>query len=279
MPVYRRFRIFQARMLARVLILLGESGQFRGLLRALRGTPILKWFVGWSLAYRKSYSSFAEAQREANKYITAGHEHRDDVDMHTRLADRIRESDYPVLYYWSHLARQSRRIFDFGGNVGNVFYAYDSIINFPGDLTWTVYDIPEIREAGNELAAKRRESRLRFVDSMEQAGSCEVFLASGCLHYFVEELDEILKKLPNLPRHVFANRTPVTDGQELITLQDNGTFLVPCKIHSRTKLIEGMTRLGYALKASWTVHELGLQVPLHPESSARFYSGFYFELR
>lgn len=279
MPFYRRLRILQARILARILVILGESNKFHGLLRALSSAPIIKWLVGWGLAYRKSYSSFAEAQREADKYITAGHEHQDDVEMHTRLADRIRESDYPVLYYWRQLAGDSRRVFDFAGNVGNVFYAYDSLMSFPRDLTWYVYDIPDIREAGNALAVRRQESRLHFVDSVERAASCEVFLASGCLHYFVAELDEILGKLPKLPPHVFANRTPVTDGQDLITLQDNGTFLVPCKIHSRTKLIEGMTRLGYTLKASWTVHELSLQVPLHPESSARFYSGFYFELK
>jgi putative methyltransferase (TIGR04325 family) len=277
--LYKRLRMAQVRVLARILILLGESDSLRGLLRAFRTIPVLRSLFGWGLAYRRAYSSFAEAQERANKFISAGHEHDDDVKMHTRLADRIRESDYPVLYYWREIAAMPGVFFDFGGNVGNVLYAYDKALRFSADMKWLVYDIPEIRAAGQLVAKERNESRIVFVDSMECAAQCDIFLASGCLHYFTERLDELLASLPKLPRHVFANRTPVTDGPELITLQDNKTFLVPCKIHNRTKLLEGMERLGYKLKSSWTVHELALQVPLYPESSCRYYSGFYFELQ
>ncbi len=277
--LYKRLRIAQVRILARILILLGESDSLRGSIQALRTMPVIRSLFEWGVAYRRGYSSFAQAQQLANKYIPAGHEHDDDVKMHTQLADRIRESDYPVLYHWREIAAKPGVVFDFGGNVGNVFYAYDKTLRFPTDMTWLVYDIPEIRAAGQLVAKERNESRIVFVESMEDAARCDVFLASGCLHYFIEELDELLASLPSLPRHVFANRTPVTDGPELITLQDNKSFLVPCKIHNRTRLLEGMERLGYKLKSSWTVHELALQVPLYPESSCRYYSGFYFELQ
>ena len=276
--LYRKLRIAQVRTLARVLILLGESDFFRRLFPWFRTKPILRSLFGWGLAYRRGYCSFAEAQESANKFISAGHEHDDDVKMHTHLADRIRESDYPVLYYWSQIGNLSRTVFDFGGNVGNVFYAYDKPLAFSKDLRWIVYDISEIRAAGQLLATERNESRISFVDSMEKAAECDIFLASGCLHYFTDRLDELLASLSTLPPHVFANRTPLTDGPDLITLQDNKTFLVPCKLHNRTKLLQGMGRLGYKLKASWTVHELALQVPLYPESSCRHYSGFYFKL-
>ena len=112
----------------------------------------------------------------------------------------------------------------------------------------------------------------------DHAADCSVFLASGCLHYFADRLDQMLEKLPDRPRHVFANRMPVTDGPEIVTLQNNKSYLVPCKIHNRAKLIEGMERLGYKLKGFWPVHELALHVPLYPESSSPTYSGFYFEL-
>jgi len=33
-----------------------------------------------------------------------------------------------------------RNVFDLGGNVGNLFYSYQSKLSFPATLTWTVYD-------------------------------------------------------------------------------------------------------------------------------------------
>lgn len=276
--LYKRLRIAQVRILARVLILLGEADSFRGLLRAFRTTPVLRSLFGWGLAYRRAYGSFAEAQERANKFIPAGHEHGDDLKIHTRLADRLRESDYPVLYYWRQISGPPRVIFDFGGNVGNVFYAYDKALGFPADLKWLVYDIPEIRAAGRHLAQEKNESRISFVGSMENAAECDLFLASGSLHYFEQPLHELLRQLARLPRHVIANRTPVCEGPSIITIQDNKTYIVPSKIYNRKELIAGMEELGYRLKESWHVHELALQVPLYPESSCQTYSGFHFEL-
>ena len=64
--------------------------------------------------------------------------------------------------------------------------------------------------------------------------------------------------------------------QIYITVQDNRSYLVPCKLHSRANLIAGMHALGYELHSEWPVHELRLLLPTHPDLSARTYSGFYF---
>jgi putative methyltransferase (TIGR04325 family) len=188
----------------------------------------------------------------------------------------VRESDYPVLFYLAPLASELCRVFDLGGNVGNLFYAYQRKIKFPPALLWTVYDLPVKKPLGEKLAADRAERHIRFASTLAEASGSDVFIASGSLHYFEEPLHVILASLDSPPKHVFINRTPCSTGPDVITVQDNRSYLVPCKLHSRTVLISGMHALGYDLQAEWPVYERRLPVPTHPDLCAHTYSGFYF---
>ena len=228
------------------------------------------------LGFRKTFPSFEAAQACAARYIEAGHEHPDELDYHLSTADTVRESDYPVLFHLAPIARNVRRVLDLGGNVGNLFYAYEKQLDFPADLVWTIYDLPAQITLGEKIAAERGEKHLRFIRSLAARQAADVFITSGSLHYFAQPLDQILLSHESLPTHVFVNRTPCSNGDDLITVQDNGSYLVPCQLHSRSKLLEGMERLGYRLIAQWPVHELRLWVPLYPELSPSCYSGFYF---
>jgi putative methyltransferase (TIGR04325 family) len=228
------------------------------------------------LGFRRVFPSFVAAQACASKYIPSGHEHPDEIRFHTSISDIVRESDYPVLFHLTPLAPSLRNVFDLGGNVGNLFYSYQSKLNFPATLTWTVYDLPMKKPLGEKLAAERAESRIRFATNLAEASGCDVFIASGSLHYFEEPLHEILRSLERLPQHVFANRMPCSSGSDIITVQDNRSYLVPCKLHGRMTLIAGMETLGYELQSEWPVHERRLSVPTHPDLSIRTYSGFYF---
>jgi len=276
--IYRRLRLSQARAFAALFVYLGYPRMLHGVLKILRSAPIFRTLTGFSLAYRKTFRSFEEAQRTACRYIEAGHEHEDDVRIHAALSLRIRESDYPVFYHWARMSPSPSRVFDLGGNIGNLFYAYQNYMKFPEGMRWTIYDIPPIRAAGQLIANHRNESRILFVDSMEPAADCDLLLASGCLHYFEQPLHSLLGSLPKLPRNVIANRMPVSEGPGIVTVQDNKTYLVPCKIHNRSDFVKGMEGIGYRLVEFWPVHELALHVPLYPESSSRTYSGFYFSL-
>jgi len=228
------------------------------------------------LGFRRVFDSFAAAQACASRYIPAGHEHPDEIRYHTSITDTVRESDYPVLFHLAPLVPELRSVFDLGGNVGNLFYAYQTQLSFPKTLRWTVYDLPVKKPLAEKLAAERGETRVRITDTLADASGCDVFIASGSLHYFEPSLPELLRSLPKLPNHVFANRTPCSLGADLITVQDNRSYLAPCKLHSRATLIAGMEALDYELVAEWPVHERRMQVPTHPDFCARTYSGFYF---
>jgi putative methyltransferase (TIGR04325 family) len=271
-----RFRILHIRALASLLNFLGTRSTGRKLITRLRSNRVTRTPLEMCLGFRRAFPSFAAAQACASKYIQAGHEHPDDVRFHTSMSDTVRESDYAILFHLVPLASELRGVFDFGGNVGNLFYAYQREIDFPHGLLWTVYDLPVKKLLGEKLAAERAETRIRFTDNLAEASGSDVFIASGSLHYFEEPLHEILAPLQYLPKHVFINRVPCSTGPDLITVQDNGSYLVPCKLHSRTILIAGMQALGYVLKSEWPVYERKLLVPTHPDLSARTYLGFYF---
>jgi len=272
-----RLRIFQIRALASAVNFVGSRSRGRKLIAGLRSNRLTQAALDAALGFQRVFPSFAAAQACASKYIRAGHEHPDEIRFHTAISDTVRESDYPVLFYLAPIASELRRVFDLGGNVGNLFYAYQSKLAFSSALTWTVYDLPVKKPLGEKLAAQRLESRIRFAESIAEASGSDVFIASGSLHYFERPLHEMLRALAVLPTHIFVNRSPCSNGASLITVQDNRSYLVPCKLHSRQDLIEGLGTLGYALQAEWPVHERRLSVPTHPDLCERTYSGFYFK--
>jgi len=271
-----RLRIFQIRALASFLTSIGSRSAGRALITRLRSNRVTQIPLDVCLGFRRDFSSFAAAQASASKYIQSGHEHPDEIRFHTSISDTVRESDYPLLFHLAPLISELRHVFDFGGNIGNLFYSYQHKLNFGPTLLWTVYDLPVKKPLGEKLAAQRAETRVRFTNDLTAASGADVFIASGSLHYFEEPLHEILASLDVLPRHVFVNRAPFSTGPDLITVQDNRSYLVPCKLHSRTTLITGMQALGYELRSEWPVHERRLLIPTHPDLCARNYSGFYF---
>jgi putative methyltransferase (TIGR04325 family) len=273
---FLRLRIFQIRAMASLLTSLGNRAAVRHFIIRIRSNRSSRAVLDACLGFRRVFPSFAAAQACASKYIPAGHEHPDEIRFHTSISETVRESDYPVLFYLAPLVSKLGTVFDLGGNVGNLFYSYQRKLNFPETLIWTVYDLPMKKPIGEKLALSRSETRIRFANALAETDGCDVLIASGSLHYFEEPLHEILRGLERLPQHVFANRMPCSSGADVITVQDNRSYLVPCKLHSRNALIAGMQGLGYELHSEWPVHERRLPVPTHPDLSIRTYSGFYF---
>ena len=273
---FRKLRVLQIRTLASSMSLLGRSSSGRSLILFIRSSPILRRFADFFLGYRRTFLTFADAQASASRYIPAGHEHPDEMRFHTAMSDTARESDYPVLFCLSDAKEGLRRVFDLGGNVGNLFYCYQQHLKFSDDLVWMVYDLPSKKSIGEKLAAQKNEHRIRYVNAISAASGADLFIASGSLHYFEEPLNQMLGHLDELPQRVVVNRTPCSEGEDIITVQDNRSYLCPCKLPSRTKLIAGMQELGYELRISWPIHERKLWVPLYPDWSRSYYSGFYF---
>jgi putative methyltransferase (TIGR04325 family) len=233
------------------------------------------------VGYRRVFPSFAAASRYAGHFQNVGHEHADNIAHHTGEATHLRESDYPVLFHIAPFASKLKRVFDLGGSVGNLFYSLQGELCFPGDLVWEVYDLPMMRAKGRQLSVEKHEQRIRFTDQLSAASGADLFIASGSLHYFERPLAEILASLESLPDRVLINRTPCTrttraQDDDIVTVQDNGSYVVPSKIHDAAKLVRSMESLGYTLRAHWPVYERHLWIPMYPDLSSTHYCGFYF---
>jgi len=272
-------RLKQIRRLAGFIILFNKSTAGAFLIRASRRWSVTRATLKFLLGYRWVFTTFPQAEATAARFIVNSHDHVDNAWTHLNLAKEARPSDYPVLFYLTSVMSSSQRVFDFGGNVGNLFYCYARYLDFPGDLLWTVFDVPEMGTIGRDVARSRGETRLRFTSTFEEMGSADVLLASGSLHYFDVPLNELLEGISGKPKHVIINRTPLTDAEPAVTVQDAGTYLCACKLYNKRDLIERLQGLGYALVDSWRVPELSIHIPCYPELSVPAYSGCYLRLK
>jgi putative methyltransferase (TIGR04325 family) len=270
-------RLAQARAFARCLVILGRRSWGARLIRWARANPPVMRALQWLLAFCGTYASLEEAKACAARYIAASHDHPWQISLHAQFAEVTRESDYPVLFFLAPIAPKLETAFDLGGSIGNLFFQLNRHLPLSERLVWTVHDLPFKKTPFQEFAKKKGESRLRFTEDISSASGVDLFIAVGALHFFDLKLAELLRPLDKLPKHVIANRSPFSDGEDIAMIQDGGLWLNACKLHSVKELVRGMEQLGYELVARWPVHERRQLIPLYPEYNEP-YSGFYFRL-
>jgi putative methyltransferase (TIGR04325 family) len=219
------------------------------------------------------FQSFAEARRVASQLGVGGHEEPTQSQNYSPL---FRQSDYPVVYWLSRLA--PKRLFDFGGALGNLYYLYRDYLDDADAIDWIVYDLPEVIERGRERAARERISAVRFTSDLRSASGADVLLISGALHYWDLPLAALFAALGDRPRHLLINRSPITDRVEYMVIQRAPQAALPCVVRNRAGLIRGLENLGYTYVDQWVEPTRGLTLPLFPDYEVKEYSGFYFRL-
>lgn len=227
---------------------------------------------------RSVFTTFEEAWAAARKRTFGGHEHPDYIKTHLELSKSLRSSDYPVLYWLSQIPSGNLRVFDFGGNVGNLYYPYTGLLrDGTRVIDWIVFDLPKNVEEGRRIAIERAATGLNFTRSLKDAENCNVLLCSGAFHYWERSVQAFLEQFPHLPEHIIVNRTPVLDTQpSFITVQHRESYAVPCIVRNAAEVISAFADKGYAMVDRWAVLELALRMPLFPKRTVSHYSGFYF---
>ena len=119
---------------------------------------------------------------------------------------------------------------------------------------------------------------LLFTEDRSVAESADLYFTAGALQYIEEPFGEILGRLKQRPRHVILHRVPMQDGEQFVTLQNNGTWLAPYKVMNESALVAGVTALGYELVNQWPTFR-NLQVLQHPFDRRAAYKGMYFRMR
>ncbi len=229
--------------------------------------------------FRGVYETFEEAILSAPKNKEIGYDQPDLAKEYQMTLEnqKIKNYDYPVLFWLKGVIEKSLTIFDFGGNVGIHYYLYTKYLSYPPELKWIVCDVAEITKAGEELAQQQEKSGLIFTNDFEAANDTDIFLASGSIQY-VESLSRSLLKLTKKPKHLLINRLPLYNGKQFVTLQNGGMVYYPQYVFNRQDFIDSLCNIGYELIDVWKDREDSCVIPLHPKNSVPFYSGLYFRL-
>ncbi len=225
-----------------------------------------------------AYPDFAAAAEAAPKTMAVGYDIDAAGTLYRERMSRVLLKDYPALLWLSRIMPEARRLFDIGGHVGVMYYAYRRYLNFRHDLAWTVCDVPSVVRAGEAMARERNESNLFFTTRLADASGSDVVLATGSLQYIERTIGDLLASLPQKPRHVLINETPTHAEREIITLQNIGVSICPYRITRHGSIPMSMADLGYDLVDSWEDPVRRTEIPFVTGEKEIAYSGFYFRL-
>ena len=119
---------------------------------------------------------------------------------------------------------------------------------------------------------------LHFTSNWNEAAAADLLVVSGSLHYLERPLPDILRDLATLPKYLLINRTPLTDGDPVATVQVASGFRLAAMLYNRTALLREIAQLGYELVDEWKAPELSMDIPGYPEHTIPSYSGAFFRL-
>jgi putative methyltransferase (TIGR04325 family) len=236
-------------------------------------------------ACRGVFGTFAEATQSLPPSSRISHDQAD-IHEHSAVSEltscrtlgNLDSVDYPLLPWLKVALADSTTVFDFGGNVGVSYYAFQKHLHYPDSLRWVVCELPEIVKAGQKIACETDSRGLSFTTEFSEADSADILLTCGTLQYLEPSLAELLSQLHTKPKHLLVNHVPFYDGDSFITLQNIGYAYSPYKIQNRAEFLASLIALGYELIDSWEWNRTCL-IPFHPEHFVKTYDGFYLRLR
>lgn len=257
-----------------------EAKLSRAILSYAQRFPSGKRALNALSGHRGIFPSFEEGWAAARRTGLPGHDDWPEIAIHLRLSESLRPSDYAALFWLYYLSERGVKVFDYGGNVGNLFYTYRRYLELLGPLDWTVLDLPFVLQEGRRIAHERNATELRFTESAAGFAVDHVLLVSGFLHYWEGTIAAFVRQFPVSPTHILINRSPIIENQEaFIAVQSTGTCAFPYLVRNATSMIADFAALGYELVDRWIAPELHVYLPFFPNQSIPHYSGFYFHLQ
>jgi putative methyltransferase (TIGR04325 family) len=225
--------------------------------------------------YRGVYGSYDEAAAALPKGKLHGFADESVPEYYEKYLQAFNPGDYPILFWMQQKLAPGSTVFDFGGGLGQCFYAYQDLMKFPDGMSWRVCDVDALVKRGQDVAQKRKVENLHFTTDRQEASGATFFLTNGTLQYVPEHVSEILSNLAELPQHVLVNRVPMYDGKGYYTVQSSPHSFSPYRIFNHREFIDQVSGLGYEFVSDWTLPR-SLHVQFHPELYVNNYRGLYF---
>ena len=221
------------------------------------------------------YASFDEAKRAAPQTKPLGYDNAQSAGVY---GDQLKPRDYPAVFWLGRiLGAGARHVFDLGGHTGIKYAAFQTLLDYPADLDWTVGEVPAVAEEGRRLALAQGLDRLFFTDDLSALAKADVLFASGSVQFLDESPAALMTRVGARPRWVLLNTSAINPRLSYITLNSIGSAFCPYRVQSRDSLVSELNALGYVLRDEWRNPGKGMQVPFHPELSIEEYRGFCFE--
>ena len=229
--------------------------------------------------FRGIFDTWQRTADSAPESRPIGYDHPEPATMYRQRMKQLYATDYPVLFWLSHLFQNGgHRLFELGGHVGVSYYSYQKVLSFPSDLQWTIHDVPAVMDRGRALAKNVDDlGRLRFAPAFSDAVGADVFLAMGVLQYLPNTLSERLSELSALPRVLLINLTPRHPDKAYFTLQSIGTAFCPYRIDREQDFVASLQKLGYQMRDAWINPAKSCEIPFYPEYSLDYYRGYHFQ--
>jgi putative methyltransferase (TIGR04325 family) len=231
------------------------------------------------------FSTFEQAIQSAPQSKSIGYDNAElasEYRKQVEVDNSVSSFDYPVLFWLKSILDATPEkpisIFDFGGNVGTHFYAYQKYIHYPANMEWIVCDLPEIIKAGKDLSQTKLAPQLSFISDIKLVSSKDIFIASGSIQY-IKDLSELLNAASRKPKHLLLNRLPLYDGKSFVTLQNGGKVFYPQHVFNQSDFINSLTDSDYELIDIWEDSLDSCIIPFHPQKSIKTYRGLYFRLK
>ena len=225
------------------------------------------------------FDSFEAAAARAAIYGNSGYNNEASASLYLDYM-RVDAHDYPAMRWLERSFREGMRsVFDVGGSIGIKYYAFAKTLPLPGDVIWTVEDVPAVVLKGKALALERGVAQnLRFTDHMLAGDGAQVLFASGSLQYLPRLLSVDLADWSMRPRRIIVNITPIHSTREFFTVNSIGTAFCAYRVQTQSSLVRQLMSLGYTMKDNWINRGKEMRLPLDPDLSLDHYRGFCFDL-
>ena len=221
-----------------------------------------------------AYSSFDEARADAPPDRVLGYDHPQAAEMYEDHLDHTWPEHYPVLFRLAICWTECRRVLDFGGHRGALYYAaHRSLGEGP---EWWIHDVAAVVEAGRATAEARGMSDLRFAADLADVPQVDLAIAAGSLQYVEDGAQEWIRRVGN-PRGVILNATPFHESRSVVTLNNMGTAYCPYMIRRQDEFFRELQNCGYHTIETWHHPGKRCEIPFHVPGGAITYRGGYFE--
>lgn len=225
--------------------------------------------------FRGIFPTFVEAKASLPNGDSHGYDNPAAAAMYRTMLGSVRDVDYPVLYWLSRIGVPLRSVFDYGGHIGLLYYAFQDHLQLAADFRWVVKDVPAVNDSGRKMAVSMEAKHIEFADDMDAASDCQVFLASGSLQYIEEDLVDILDKLTRCPRHLIINILPLDNYGGFFTINSIGTAFCPYKVSDYQQFLNALEKNGWELIDSWKNPGKYCHIPFQDKHPDAEYYGFY----